>query len=263
MNMVATSKFKKAQAALLKLRPYNDKLKHLITNTLDRSNLLNHPLLREGHGSKELLIVVGADRGLCGSFNNTIIKYVNDLDLSNSDIVAVGTKIVRALLKNPKARVIEEHRSFFEDLTIEKTAEFTAQIRDHFLSSNYHSVRVIYIYFKNALAQDISTLDILPLSGITADDNFRANTSDFIYEPDKAIFINELFTRYLTGTFFRIFNESYTSEQGSRMTAMDSATQNANQMGAELNTLYNRARQAAITTELTEITAGVEAQGKK
>jgi len=265
--MVATSKFKKAQSSLLKLRPYNEKLTKLLNNTISRSTFIQHPLLRKGYGDKQLLIVVGADRGLCGSFNNTILKHVNELNTSKSDIIAVGTKITRMLLKNKQLNIIKEYHSFFENLNIEKTAEFTKNVKNYFLSNQYHSVNIIYIHFKNALSQDISELEMLPISDFK---NTQQNTTnqekiyytDFIYEPNKSAVLNELFENYLTGTLFRIFNESFTSEQGARMTAMDSATQNAEQMSADLATLYNRARQAAITTELIELSAGVEAQNR-
>ncbi len=258
MNMVAAAKFRKAQTLLLKLRPYSAKLGEILSEYKSRNPLLLHPLLNEGQGTKTLLVIIGADRGLCGSFNNTILKKAYDIDYSDKDVITVGTRIVRVFNKQ-NLNIVAEYSGFFDDFDITKSRNFVEELIRLFETGQYRKVECLYMGFKNALVQDLEYETLIPLTFNTEGSNDKEYKSDFIYEPSEGIFLNKVLTSYINSHLYRIFYESFTSEQGSRMTAMDSANQNAQDMIETLTLEYNRVRQSIITTELTEIIAGVEA----
>jgi len=258
MNMVAAAKFRKSQNTLISLRPYCDKLSDILKDILNRNPSIHHKLLRKGESNKTLYVVIGSDKGLCGGFNHNILKaFKEQLKDNNLDVIAIGNKIIRGIKNNENINIIAEYKNFFDTLSYESAIEFGEKVSDLFINSNYQKVVLVFNKFENALTQKVTFDQLLPIN-VTIKEN-NETLSNYIYEPSKSSVLDKLLKQYIHYEFFRVFFESFTGEQGSRMTAMDSANQNADEMIRELTLLYNRARQAAITTELSEIVAGVEA----
>lgn len=262
MKMVAAAKLKRAQDNAEKTRPYASKM-HEIVESLTSS--ANSQVKKFGARNKDkkniLLIVCSADRGLCGGFNGSIIKYTNKLSdelskNSNLTYIFVGKKAYQTLKRKYEASIVK----FFTDIANPSIKfELSSSVRDLvlelFLSNKIDECHLIYTEFRSAISQTVKSHKLLPIdsSGETK------NTKTYEFEPSEESVLNEIIPRNIAIQIHSGLLENLASEQGSRMTAMDNATRNANDMIDNLTLLYNRSRQALITSELIEIISGAEA----
>ncbi len=260
MKMVSAAKLKKATEAIMKMRPYSDKLSELIKNltiSLEDNNENSYTQLRPD--KKLLLVAISSNRGLCGAFNSNIIKAVKDVHENSKDkeidILSIGKKGSDILSK--KYNVISTHDEIFNDLNFENVSLIAEMIMKFFTDKKYDSVKIIYNNFKNAATQNVIIEPYLPILREATNEN--ASSLDYIYEPSQEKIINELLPKSLKTQLLKSLKDSFASEHGARMTAMHKATDNAEELRDQLKLTYNKARQAAITNEILEIVGGAEA----
>jgi len=260
MQMVAAAKLRRAQENIVKARPYAIELDNIIAQVTMRTKRDLHPLLSEtGTGEKTLLVVITADSGLCGAFNSTIIRsasaYIQEHTDSELDIFCIGRKGYDFFRKSPH-NVVGHKIMFFNSLKYADSVETVSVIKDLYLDGGYKQVSIFYNQFKSAIQQIMTVKQLLPL--VPAEPEENVNPIDYIYEPDEYTVFDKLIPYHLEVQMWRIMLESYASEMGSKMTAMDSATENASELLNTLSITYNRARQAIITSEINEIVGGAE-----
>ena len=262
MKMVAAAKLKRAQDNAEKTRPYASKM-HEIVESLTSSGVSQ--VKKFGARNKEkkniLLIVCSANRGLCGGFNGSIIKYTNKLSDelskdSNLTYIFVGKKAYQTLKRKYEASIVK----FFTDIANPSIKfELSSSVRDLvlelFLSNKIDECHLIYTEFKSAISQTVKSHKLLPIEN----SGEIKKTKTYEFEPSEENVLNEIIPRNIAIQIHSGLLENLASEQGSRMTAMDNATRNANDMIDNLTLLYNRSRQALITSELIEIISGAEA----
>jgi F-type H+-transporting ATPase subunit gamma len=258
MKMVASSKLRKAQINILNARPYADYINEIL-RTLKYKNIQSqHPLLDDPREkAKKAIVVVTADKGLCGSFNTNIIRKATEYikNHPDTDIICFGKK-GRDFLKRRSENIIREYTDLFNEMNFDISKEASEYLLDLFLKENYGKIEVLYNEFKSAIQQNVVVKQLLPVIPLESED---VSKMDFLYEPDEDTIIEELGRKYVHVDIWRIMLESSAAEQGARMTAMDSATINAAEMIEHLTLNYNRVRQSAITTEIIEIASGAEA----
>jgi len=261
MKMVSAAKLKKAQDAIIQLRPYADKLTEMLINlssTLDGGEGNAYSTIRQ---EKNILFVtITSNRGLCGGFNSNVIKKTRTLINENykdchSSIMSIGKKASEFFSKN-NYNIISSHDELFNNITFDQVSKIADTIMEGFRDANYDKVILVYNQFKNAATQIIMCENYLPVE--TPDDNSE-NIGDYIFEPTKEKIVNELIPKSLKTQIFKAILDSHASEHGARMTAMHKATDNANDLKDDLTLYYNKARQAAITGEILEIVGGAEA----
>ncbi len=262
MKMVAAAKLKRAQDNAEKTRPYASKM-HEIVESLTSSGIAQVKKfgVRKKDKKNILLIVCSADRGLCGGFNGSIIKYTNKLTdelskNSNLSYIFVGKKAYQTLKRKYEASIVK----FFTDIASPSIKfELSSSVRDLvlelFLSDKIDECHLIYTEFKSAISQTVKSHKLLPIEN----SGESKNTKTYEFEPSEENVLNEIIPRNIAIQIHSGLLENLASEQGSRMTAMDNATRNANDMIENLTLLYNRSRQALITSELIEIISGAEA----
>jgi F-type H+-transporting ATPase subunit gamma len=261
MKMVSASKLKKAQDAIIAMRPYSSKLTELLQNlstTLDGE--IGGAYTNQREVSKVLLVVVTSNRGLCGGFNSSIVKEtIRNIEENYSnvsvDIFGLGKKGADVLGK--EYNVIETNNDIFDKLTFANTAEIAEKLMHLFVDGTYDKIEIIYNQFKNAATQIPQVEDFLPIKAVAEGDS-NSNT-DYIFEPSKEEIILELIPKSLKMQLYKAVRDSFAAEHGARMTAMHKATDNAKELRDELLLTYNKARQAAITNEILEIVGGAEA----
>ena len=265
MKMVAASRLRRAQEAIVSARPYARKLGELLRHLVTKVDVNLNPLLVGREPRTVLLVVVTADRGLCGSFNSNIIKAaVHHLGTQGdvvTQVMTIGRKGSEFFGKR-KFDVISKHPGIFSDLDFDHARSFVQEITGGYLEGKFDKVEVIYNEFKSVIQQRIVVEQLLP---IPAEETRQSKTVralsqvDYIYEPSSAEIVNMLIPRHLNFQMWRILLESNAAEQGARMTAMDNATENARELIRDLTLKFNNARQASITKELLEIVSGAEA----
>jgi F-type H+-transporting ATPase subunit gamma len=266
MKMVSAAKLRRAQDAIVKMRPYAQKLQEMLSNIVSSSESgAEMTLAAERPVEKVLLIVISSDRGLAGAFNANVAKltkstiaekYADQHKKGNVTIWNIGKKAFENLSKaNYKTNAA--FKDIFLQLSFERVQEAAAAARQSFLNKEFDVVEIIYSQFKNAGTQRFVVERYLPISRI--EKKAGATQADFIFDPEKNTLVAELMPRILNTQLFKAVLDSNASEHGARMTAMDKASENANEMLRSLKISYNRARQAAITTELTEIVSGAAA----
>ena len=261
MKMVSAAKLKRAQDAIIQMRPYANKLTELLENlsaSLDSSDGGVYAQNREI--KNVLLVTVTSNRGLCGGFNAYILKKAKSLineEYSNANvsILSIGKKSSEHFQKNG-FNVISSHDDLFGDLTFENVAEVAEDIMNHFVARDYDKVVLVYNQFKNAATQIIMAENFLP---VQAAENEGAVVGDYLFEPTKQEIVEQLIPKSLKTQLFKAVLDSHAAEHGARMTAMHKATDNASELRKELTLTYNKARQAAITAEILEIVGGAEA----
>ena len=267
MKMVAAAKLKRAQDNAEKTRPYARKISEIV-NSLVENNKSKEFKFSEKKTKKNrniLLIVCSADRGLCGGFNGSIIKFSKKLSekiIDNGGQVSyifVGKKAYQSLQRFCGESILE----FFSDIANPSIKfELASSIRDKilelFLNDSMDECYLIYTEFKSAISQNVQSLKLLPLNALEINDNNSSNKS-YDFEPSEEEILNEIIPKNIAIQIHTALLENLASEQGSRMTAMDNATRNANDMIDNLTLFYNRSRQALITKELIEIISGAEA----
>ena len=261
MKMVSAAKLKRAQDAILQMRPYANKLTELLVNlssSLDSSD--GGDFSSEREISNVLLVPITSNRGLCGGFNANIIKQTlnlirNDFAGKDVSILSIGKKSSE-YFRNNNYNVISSHDEIFADLTYDNIAKISEDIMQSFLDLKYDKVVLIYNQFKNAATQNVMSENFLP---VQSPNDENASIGDYIFEPDKKEIIQQLIPKSLKTQMFKAVLDSHASEHGARMTAMHKATDNASELKKDLTLSYNKARQAAITAEILEIVGGAEA----
>lgn len=261
MQMVAAAKLRRAQENILKARPYAMTLEKTIAQVAMKTKRDTHPLLKEQTSdNKVLLVMVTADSGLCGGFNANIIRAARSYLEENSDkdvsLFCIGRK-GRDFFRNLETEIVSEKIMFFNHLNYSDSVEAITRIKELFFQNHYDKVDILYNEFKSAIAQILRVKQLLPL--VPAEPEEGVTTIDYLYEPDEYTVFDSLIPYHLEIQMWRILLESYAAEMGSKMTAMDAATENATDLINTLTITYNRARQALITKEISEIVGGAEA----
>lgn len=266
MKMVSAAKLRKAQDKILQMRPYSNKLKEMMENIVSGSDS-NIVYANRREVKNVLLVVVTSDRGLCGGFNSNLLKlsrrtiqekYATQAQAGNVTVMPVGKKAYE-YFRRLNYKTINDFWQLFSQLNFENSSASSKFLMDKFADGTFDAVEIIYSQFKNAATQIFSVENFLPIAPVKSDGNSKDIKTDFIFEPEKEELINFLIPKILNTQFFKVLLDSNASEHGARMTAMDKASDNANEILKELRIMYNRARQAAITTELTEIVSGANA----
>ena len=258
MKMVAAAKMRRAQENMEKARPYNHRLVEIIQHLLPSVERSMLPLLEVREVKRIAYVVVTSDRGLAGSFNSSILRKAhNDIDefgKQNVDIFCIGKK-AKDYFKSRKYNIIESYSDFWSDLNFNQSMKIGSTIINHFIDLSVDEIRVTYNEFVNVATQATVSEKLLP---IELNDDELSDT-DFLYEPSKDKIVKSLIPRYLNAQVWKYLLESYASEQAARMVAMENATTNSEDMIKNLTLEFNKARQAAITTEMLEIVSGAEA----
>ena len=269
MKMVSAAKLKRATNAITQLRPYATKLKEILGNLSASLEGSSSPFIQEREPNKVLVVVVSSNRGLAGAFNMNVIKATNNLIAEryseqfkngNVKIVAVGKK-AQDFYEKRNYNTIGNNNELYTALTFENVTNITEAIMDGFVKGEYDEVQVVYNRFKNAAVQIVTTEQLLPLKR-TAEaevETVKGNNVDYILEPSKVEIVEQLIPKSIKIQLYKAILDSHASEHGARMTSMDKATENAGDLLKALKLSYNQARQAAITTELTEIVSGAAA----
>jgi F-type H+-transporting ATPase subunit gamma len=268
MKMVAASKFRKAQSAILKLRPYAAKLGEILQNlSASIGESPDNPFSQKREPEKILLVVIVSNRGLCGGFNSNIIKttlhllattFAEQHSKGNVSLVCIGRKASEYFVKR-KFNMAGVHDGLLENITFDKIRPFTEGLMKSFLDKQYDQIDIVYNHFKNAAVQQIVVEQFLPILPLPPSKDKTKVVPDYIIEPDKETILSELIPKTLRIQFFKAILDSFAGEQGARMTAMQKATENAQELLKALRLSYNKARQAAITKEILEIVSGAEA----
>ncbi len=266
MKMVSAAKLRRAQDAITQMRPYAQKLQEMLGNIVSSSEgELGMALATERFAEKVLVIVVTSDRGLCGGYNSNLIKlaktvinekYATQHASGNVTILPIGKKGYEHFAKNGY-KVVDTYWNIFTGLSFEKVQSAAKYAMDAFANSEYDKVELVFSEFKNAATQQYIAEQFLPVRK-TSETVSKVN-ADFIFEPSKEVLIAELMPKILNTQLYKAVLDGNASEHGARMTAMDKASDNANELLKSLKISYNRARQAAITTELSEIVSGAAA----
>ena len=263
MQMVAASKLKRAQDGVVAARPYANKMSDVLASLALRTEAGKHPLLQRREEKNVELIVITSDRGLCGGYNHNVIKASEQFikekqgEYENILLSVVGKKV-----RDYYRRQAKEFSAEFLNpgtITFSYAEEIGAEVINRYVEKTTDAVYVVYTEFKSAMTQNVIVQRLLPVEPMELGEDEVA--VEYIYEPSEDELLMDILPRYVYTQLFRMLLESVASEHGARMTAMDSATSNAVEMVARLTLLYNRARQAAITTELMEIVSGAEALG--
>lgn len=265
MKMVSAAKLRRAQDAIIQMRPYAQKLQEMLSNIASASSDMALPLAEERAAERVLLIPITSDRGLCGAYNSNVVKatrqliadkYATQFAKGNVTILPIGKKGWEYFTKN-NYTVVADFWTIFADLSFDNVRNAAVYAQKAFLNKEYDRVELVYSQFKNAATQKFVTEAYLPIPKV--ENTNGGKTSDFIYEPSKEILVQELMPKILNTQVYKAVLDANASEHGARMTAMDKASENANELLKNLKISYNRARQAAITTELTEIVSGAAA----
>ena len=258
MKMVAAAKVRKAQEKMEQARPYTHALEEVIHHILpdvDR-NMLD--LLEVRDIKRKAYVIVSADRGLAGAFNTNITKIAqNEIDhfgKENVDLFCIGKKS-RDYFKRRNYNIVESHIEFWNELNYDNAMMIGRSVVEHFTSGKVDEIHVVYNYFVNLAQQEVKSEVLLPL----VYDDEDGIVKDKLYEPSKEKLVSSLVPRHLNIQIWKYLLESYASEQAARMLAMENATTNAGDMIKNLTLEFNKARQAAITTEMLEIVSGAEA----
>lgn len=265
MKMVSAAKLKRAQDAITQMRPYAEKLQEILGNLSATLDLSENAYSDNREAKNVLVIGITSNRGLCGGFNNNIIKRVNHLvnqeyKDTNVHVLCLGKKI-KDVYKRSESYYINDNlapvEDIFAELTFDNVALIAGDIMERFTSKEFDKVIVVYNKFVNAATQEVITEQMLPVVAKAQDE--EASAGDYIFEPNKEDIVKELIPKSLKIQLFKSILDSHASEHGARMTAMHKATDNAKELQRTLKLSYNKARQAAITNEILEIVGGAEA----
>ena len=267
MKMVAASKLRKSQNAIMALRPYAEKFSEILERINGQQTTDNR---QQSKANKVLIIPISSNKGLCGVFNANVIRetinlikneYQTLLDNNSVDILCVGSKVEEAL-KFKKYPVIGNENVLLDDLTYENAAVFAERLMKDFDDKKYDKIVFVYNQFKNAATQVLVTEQFLPFVRHRDTETPRHQEylqTDYIYQPNKEELLSVMIPKSLKLQVYKILLDSFASEQGARMISMTQATDNATELLKELNISYNKARQSAITNELVEIISGANA----
>lgn len=266
MKMVSAAKLRRAQDAITQMRPYAQKLQEMLGNIANSSEAdVSNALAAERAPEKVLVIVITSDRGLCGGYNSNLVKLAKQVihekyeaQFRNGDVqvLPIGKKAFEHFTKN-NFNVVGAFWEMFTGLSFEKVQAAAQYAMTAFANKEVDAVELVYSEFKNAATQRFVSEQFLPVQKVQNKQNTRK--ADFIFEPRREVLVAELMPKILNTQLYKAVLDGHASEHGARMTAMDKASENANELLKTLKISYNRARQAAITTELTEIVSGAAA----
>ena len=264
MKMVSAAKLKRAQGAITQMRPYAEKLQEILGNLSATLDLSENAYSEQREVKNAYIIAITSNRGLCGGFNNNVIKKANVLLQNeygnyNTKLISVGKKVNDAFKRSDvsfRPEGIGEAEDMFNDLTFERSSEMAQFLMDEFAAGNVDKIVILYNKFKNAAVQEVMEEQFLP---IVVNQDEGTTAGDYIFEPSKVEIVEDLIPKSLKTQLFKALLDSNASEHGARMTAMHKATDNAGDMKRSLTLEYNKARQAAITNEILEIVGGAEA----
>ena len=267
MKLVSAAKLRRAQTAIIGLRPYSNKLNEILSNlSASVENSENSPLFAQRDIKKILLIVITSNRGLCGSFNSSIIKEVSKIvdnkykaqfESGNLELICIGKKGKEQLEK--KFNIVGFYDTILEKAGFEQIAQISEQLMQDFTEEKYDRVEVLYNKFINPATQRIELENYLPIENIQTTESAQNNVVEYIFEPSQAELLDVLIPKILKIQLYKTLLDSIASEHGARMTSMSKATDNATELLRDFKLKYNNARQAAITNELNEIVGGAEA----
>ena len=253
MEMVAASKLRHAQALVTNSRPYFESLYGAVTDIVNAGTDLSSPYLEKREGNRALYVVIAGDRGLAGGYNSNILKLVSaEMEGKECTVLPIGKKAVD-YFKSRKTSVLTESYQEAADMSIGDCFSVAKVLAKAYKAGEFDEIVVGYTNFVSVLSQTPATLRMLPLLQKRSE---KEQTSDILYEPGSTEVFEAIVPEYLGGILYGALCESRAAEQAARRTAMDSATQNADEMISELSLKFNQARQAAITQEITEIVAG-------
>jgi F-type H+-transporting ATPase subunit gamma len=263
MKMVAAAKLRRAQERMMSARPYSAALRQVLASVSTRVDVNKHPLLEpREQENKVLLLIVTADRGLAGAFNTNILRAaqnaIAEKGWQDVHLLPIGRKAVD-FFKRRRWPIRRQATQVYQALSLETAREISTALSQDFVSGEFDAVYVIYNEFKSIIAQRVTLERLLPLQREWAESTEPA--IDYLYAPSPEAILNELLPKHIEFQLYRILLESAASEQGARMTAMESATKNASEMISHLTLTYNRIRQASITKEIIEIVSGAAAAG--
>jgi F-type H+-transporting ATPase subunit gamma len=263
MKMVSAAKLKRAQDAVSQMRPYAGKLREILENLSASLDLSENAYAEQREVNKILLVGITSNRGLCGGFNNNIIKRVGVLiaeDYAGKDVsvLCLGKKIKDVYKRTPQFYAndkLENMEDVYADLRFELVAQVAEEIMAQFLNKSFDKVVLVYNRFVNAATQSIETEQFLPIVPTVS----SSESGDYIFEPSKMDIVEDLLPKSMKLQLYKAIRDSFAAEHGARMTAMHKATDNASELQKNLKLSYNKARQAAITNEILEIVGGAEA----
>lgn len=258
MKMVSAAKLKRAQDAITQMRPYANKLGDLLVNLSSTLEATQAGLYSQSRDVQaQLLVVITSNRGLCGAFNNNVIKRAKELvkDHPNTAFVTIGKKASEHFSKNG-FKVLSTHDDLYNDLNFANTVAIAQDLMAHFAHQRFDKVVLVYNQFKNAASQHLMAEPYLP---VEPPQDQSEVIGDYLFEPNKEDIVADLIPKSLKIQLFKAVLDSHAAEHGARMTAMHKATDNAGELKRELTLTYNKARQAAITGEILEIVGGAEA----
>lgn len=264
MKMVAAAKLRRAQDAITRMRPYAEKLQGVLSNVSASLDSSDSVYSQKRDVKRVLIVAITSNRGLCGGFNNNIIKATNALMHEEGveyHVLPLGKKAYEAFLKRSELKAVgfdEDAWKIYDDLNFDRAQKIGEDIMTQFVKGQYDDVKIIYNRFVNAAVQDVTTENFLPLVASASEDESAMDT-DYLFEPSQSEIVEQIIPSSLKVQLYKGILDSNAAEHGARMTAMHQATENAGDMLRDLRISYNKARQASITTEILEIVAGSEA----
>lgn len=265
MKMVSAAKLKRAQDAITQMRPYAEKLQDILGNLTGSLNISENAYAEVRAEERVLVIALTSNRGLCGGFNNNVIKHVNNLVYTemagkNPSVITLGKKVKDTFRKTPLYYIndtIAPVEDIFTNLSFENVSIIAQDAMDRFKNKEIDKVVIVYNKFKNAATQEVVVEQMLPIIPNVTED--KSSDVEYIFEPSKKEIVDELIPKSLKIQLYKAVLDSNAAEHGARMTAMHKATDNAKELQRSLKLSYNKARQAAITNEILEIVGGAEA----
>ncbi|MBN2276049.1 MAG: ATP synthase F1 subunit gamma [Bacteroidales bacterium] len=268
MKMVSAAKLRRAQDTILQMRPFSNKLQDIYKTVQSASSEpANNVFFKSNPSERVLLVIISSNRGLCGGFNSNVVKktnariaekYESEKAEKKLDIICIGKKGWDGL-KSKGLSIIETQHDLFDELTFENANKIADRLIADFMAQKYNTIELIYNQFRNAAVQDVVAERFLPVFTNIDEEEQEEDLLNFIYEPSAPLLLETLIPLSLHIRFHKALLDSWASEHGARMTAMHKATDNATDFIRDLHLTYNKARQAAITKELTEIVSGANA----
>ena len=266
MKMVSAAKLRKATDRIIQMRPYANKQNEILSSLSGSLDSSENVFAADSEGKKVLLVLINSNRGLCGGFNANVIKaakkqIVESTNGAGFKVITVGKKAFDAFRKSDNLlrdhAISADNHTLYDDLNFTAASELPISIMDAYENGDFDKVVLIYNQFKNAATQLVQVEQLLPIETEKAEGS--KSSSDYIFEPSKKEIVENLIPKSLKTQFYKAVLDSNASEHGARMTAMHKATENAGDMLSALKLSYNKARQAAITTEILEIVGGAAA----
>jgi len=265
MKMVSAAKLRRAQEAMMSSRPYSAALARVVADVARQVPAELHPLLAERSLDRVDLVLLTGDKGLCGAFNTNIIKAgemartTHEAAGREVSLILVGKKGVDYYRRRPEHKVLASHQDVFRKVEYTLAAELARTLSERFVRGESDAVFLVYNRFRSTIAQDVTVTPLVPISDLGGAEEELSHGVEYIYEPEAAKLLETLVPRFVSFQLYQAMLESVAAEHGARMAAMENATRAADDMIAALTLQMNRARQAAITTELIEVVSGAEA----